>query len=95
MFLSMLKEKRCRHFIIKKFRYMQISGQSMSVFLSGLNSFFFCKTARVNIIRRMSKHSWIEVILCEGLPVPEFYGNLVYKLKKIVGSNIFSACSLN
>ena len=27
----------------------------------------------------------------QGLSEPEFYGNLVYKLKKIVGSNNFSA----
>ena len=29
--------------------------------------------------------------LRQGLSEPEFYGNWVYKLKKIVGSNIFSA----
>ena len=29
--------------------------------------------------------------LCQGLLEPEFYGDLVYKLKKIVGSNNFSA----
>ena len=49
----------------------------------------------MNIIRRISKHSWIEVLLREGLPEPEFYGDLVYKLKKIVGSNIFQRSSLN
>ena len=36
---------------------MQNSGQNISVFLSGLNS-IFCKTVRVNIIKRVSKHSW-------------------------------------
>ena len=30
-------------------------------------------------------------LLCKGISEPEFYGYLVYKLKKIVGSNIFSA----
>ena len=30
-------------------------------------------------------------LLPQGLPGPDFYGDLVYKLKKIVGSNIFSA----
>ena len=29
--------------------------------------------------------------LRQGLSVPGFYGDLVYKLKKIVGSNIFLA----
>ena len=29
--------------------------------------------------------------LCQGLSEPDFYGHLVYKLKKIVGSNNFSA----
>ena len=33
----------------------------------------------------------LESLLCQGLLEPEFYGDLVYKLKKIVGSNIFSA----
>ena len=30
-------------------------------------------------------------LLRQGLSEPEFYGNLVYKLKKIIGSNNFSA----
>ena len=30
-------------------------------------------------------------LLRKGLSEPEFYGNLVFKLKKIVGSNNFSA----
>ena len=30
-------------------------------------------------------------LLRQGLSEPEFYGDLVYKLKKIVGSNNFSA----
>ena len=30
-------------------------------------------------------------LLSQGLAKSEFYGDLVYKLKKIVGSNIFSA----
>ena len=30
-------------------------------------------------------------LLCQGLSEPDFYGDLVYKLKKIVGSNNFSA----
>ena len=30
-------------------------------------------------------------LLCRGLARPEFYGNLLYKLKMIVGSNNFSA----
>ena len=29
--------------------------------------------------------------MCQGLSEPDFYGDLVYKLKKIVGSNNFSA----
>ena len=33
----------------------------------------------------------LKSLLCRGLSEPEFYGDLVYKLKKIVGSNIFSA----
>ena len=34
---------------------------------------------------------WHMSLLCHGLSEPEFYGDLVYKLKKIVGSNNFSA----
>ena len=33
----------------------------------------------------------LKSFLRHGLSEPEFYGDLVYKLKKIVGSNIFSA----
>ena len=32
----------------------------------------------------------LKSLLGQGLSEPEFYGDLVYKLKKIVGSNIFS-----
>ena len=32
-----------------------------------------------------------DISLCQGLSKPEFYGDLVYKLKTIVGSYIFSA----
>ena len=33
----------------------------------------------------------LKSVLRQGLSEPDFYGDLVYKLKKIVGSNIFSA----
>ena len=33
----------------------------------------------------------MDLILCQGLSKPEFYGDLVYKLKKIVDSHNFSA----
>ena len=33
----------------------------------------------------------LKSLLSQGLSEPEFYGDLVYKLKKIVGSNNFSA----
>ena len=33
----------------------------------------------------------LKSLLGQGLSEPDFYGDLVYKLKKIVGSNIFSA----
>ena len=33
----------------------------------------------------------IRFLLRQGLSEPDFYGDLVYKLKKIVGSNNFSA----
>ena len=33
----------------------------------------------------------LKTLLRQGLSEPEFYGDLVYKLKKCVGSNIFSA----
>ena len=32
----------------------------------------------------------IQTLLNEGLSEPEFYGNLVYKFKKLIGSNDFS-----
>ena len=33
----------------------------------------------------------IKSLLCQGLSEPDFYGDLVYKLKRIVGCNNFSA----
>ena len=36
----------------------------------------------------------IKSLLCQGLSEPEFYGDLVYKLKKIGGSNSFQCSSL-
>ena len=33
----------------------------------------------------------LKSLLCQGLSEPDFHGDLVYKLKKIVGSNNFSA----
>ena len=33
----------------------------------------------------------LKSLLCQGLSEPDFYGDLVYKLRKIVGSNNFSA----
>ena len=33
----------------------------------------------------------LQSLLCQGLLEPEFYGDLVYRLKKIVGSNNLSA----
>ena len=35
--------------------------------------------------------TYFKSLLRQGLSEPEFYGDLVYKLKKIVGSNNFSA----
>ena len=34
-------------------------------------------------------------LLCQGVSEPEFYGDLVYKLMKIFGSNNFSAQFIN
>ena len=36
----------------------------------------------------------LKSLLCQGLSEPDFYGDLVYKLKKIAGSNIFQRSSL-
>ena len=37
----------------------------------------------------------LKSLLRQGLAEPEFYGDLVYKMKKIVGSNNFSAQFIN
>ena len=42
-------------------------------------------------INEMVCNSKIRFLLRQGLLEPDFYGDLVYKLKKIVGSNNFSA----
>ena len=39
--------------------------------------------------------SYLCKITTQGLLEPDFYGDLVYKLKKIVGSNNFSAKFIN
>ena len=39
--------------------------------------------------------SYFKSLLRQGLPEPKFYGALVYILKKIVGSNNFSAQFIN
>ena len=39
----------------------------------------------------ISKYNvWLKTLLSEGLSEPEFYGDLVYKFKKLIGSNDFS-----
>ena len=35
--------------------------------------------------------TYFKSLLCKGLLEPEFYGDMVYRLKKIVGSNNISA----
>ena len=35
--------------------------------------------------------SRLTYLFCKGLSKPEFYGDFVYKFKKNVGTNIFSA----
>ena len=47
----------------------------------------FNSTPNVGVLNPLSagsKVSYSLVILCQGLSEPEFYGDLVYKLKKIV-----------
>ena len=39
----------------------------------------------------MSMYSRLQSLFCQRLSEPEFYGDTVYKLKKIVDSNNFSA----
>ena len=39
--------------------------------------------------------TFFQSLLSQGLSEPEFYGDLVYKFKKIVGSNNFSAQFIN
>ena len=52
-------------------------------FFSKFYSRYFDLVSKVNI--------GLKSLLRQGLSEPEFYGDLVYKLKKIVGSNNFSA----
>ena len=52
-------------------------------FLGVLSSF--------TIIFRRKRELVALLLLHQGLSEPDFYGDLVYKLKKVVGSNNFSA----
>ena len=38
----------------------------------------------------MSKYIGLKTLLLQGLSEPEFYGDLVYKYRKIIGKNVFS-----
>ena len=45
----------------------------------------------LSIMLLLTLHLDISALKYQGLSEPDFYGDLVYKLKKIVGSNNFSA----
>ena len=51
------------------------------------NEIFICELSKM--LKSMNIH--FKSLLRQGLSEHEFYGDLVYKLKKIVGSNNFSA----
>ena len=54
--------------------------------------FFFCSGSTIQYFDLNSKFQvGLKSLLRQGLSEPDFYGDLVYKLKKIVGSNNFSA----
>ena len=54
-----------------------------------------CLLLKIFKVRSISSNKGFQVglksLLRQGLSEPDFYGDLVYKLKKIVGSNNFSA----
>ena len=50
-----------------------------------------CLCARLFICALSKFQVGLKSLLRQGLSEPDFYGDLVYKLKKIVGSNNFSA----
>ena len=52
---------------------------------------FNSKTSPAHSIELISKyHVGLKTLLREGLSEPEFYGDLVYKFKKLTGKNDFS-----
>ena len=62
--------------------------QTMSWVLS-LAAFYQLRSTFSNKEQRTNQS--VKSLLRQGLSEPDFYGDLVYKLKKIVGSNNFSA----
>ena len=52
---------------------------------------FLAPHPMVHIFRNLIVLRECVLMLHQGLSQPEFYGDLVYKLKKMAGSNIFSA----
>ena len=50
----------------------------------------FLNFIEATMIRYLNPQVGLKSLLRQGLSEPEFYGDLVYKLKKIVGSNNFS-----
>ena len=45
--------------------------------------------AKENFLMKIIK-AWLKTLLSEGLSEPKFYGDLVYKFKKLIGINDFS-----
>ena len=60
-----------------------LSGKVLSSWLSCTGCFFVFLISKFQV--------GLKSLLRQGLSEPDFYGDLVYKLKKIVGSNNFSA----
>ena len=50
----------------------------------------FCKFYRRHYELISKFNVWLKTLLGEGLSEPEFYGDLVYKFKKLIGRNDFS-----
>ena len=70
-------------------------AETQKLLKQGYRYHILCKTFSKFYRRYFDLISKFEVglksLLCQGLLEHEFYGDLVYKLKKIVGSNNFSA----
>ena len=72
-------------------RYTRVIQEVLRTHLLFISPSLFCKIVYRRHYELICKYNvGLKTLLSEGLSEPEFYGDLVYKFKKLIGSNDFS-----